>query len=106
MRCLYDSTGSLQVIEIKSQRFSRLDDVIDNLQKLRSYNRTIVSYSTLASLKHQVTKSTICITGTASMRQPIIHEVAYICTYVYDIHIVGVISKYVVRKRNLFLSIS
>ena len=36
------------------------------------------------------------------MRQPIIHEEAYICTYVYDIHIVGVISKYVVRKRNLF----
>jgi len=53
IRSLYDASGTIKIIEIRSQRFSRPSDVVSSLEKLRSFERTLVSYSTLAALNHQ-----------------------------------------------------
>ena len=53
-RGLYAKDGQLTVIEVRSQRISNLSKVVSTVEALRKYDRSLVSYSVLASIKHQV----------------------------------------------------
>ena len=53
-RGLYTKDGQLTVIELRSQRISNLSKILSVVEALRKYDRSLVSYSVLASVKHQV----------------------------------------------------
>jgi len=51
---LYTKSGELASIEIKSQRVSQFTSAFKCIEDLRKYDRSLVSYSLLASVKHQM----------------------------------------------------
>jgi len=51
---LHQIDGDMKLIEIRSQKLSDLSDVVSNLEKVRRKYRHVVSYSMLASIRHQI----------------------------------------------------
>ncbi|XP_023335778.1 deoxyribonuclease-1 isoform X2 [Eurytemora carolleeae] len=53
-RSLYDETGALKIVELRSHKISKLSEVGSHLEKLRAENKNLLSYSVLAALQHEL----------------------------------------------------
>eukprot|EP00088_Acartia_fossae_P043967 TRINITY_DN4655_c0_g1_i1.p1 TRINITY_DN4655_c0_g1~~TRINITY_DN4655_c0_g1_i1.p1 ORF type:complete len:469 (-),score=97.58 TRINITY_DN4655_c0_g1_i1:130-1536(-) len=50
----YSEDGKVERVEVKSHKMSKCSDALASLESLRNHDHSLVSYSSLSSLKHQV----------------------------------------------------